>query len=207
MIGAIVTRLSAIEDLAGMSILCSDKTGTLTLNKMVIQEEAPVYYQYHNTTHHTAAGVANPPNSPSRSTFFAASLFGHSNSNTSASTNGSASSILYNTFPKYNTNGNLISSSPTHHHSSNTTTAVTGSYDNKCSLLQLGAMASKWKEPPKDALDTMILNAADLQGLDRYEQLDHMPFDPSIKRTESTVRDKQTHTVFKTTKGSDTSNK
>ena len=35
--GAIVTRLSAIEDLAGMSILCSDKTGTLTLNKMEIQ--------------------------------------------------------------------------------------------------------------------------------------------------------------------------
>ena len=27
--GAIVSRLAAIEDLAGMSILCSDKTGTI----------------------------------------------------------------------------------------------------------------------------------------------------------------------------------
>ena len=41
--GAIVTRLAAIEDLAGMAILCSDKTGTLTLNMMEIQEETPVY--------------------------------------------------------------------------------------------------------------------------------------------------------------------
>ncbi len=31
---AIVTRLSAIEEAAGMDILCSDKTGTLTQNKM-----------------------------------------------------------------------------------------------------------------------------------------------------------------------------
>lgn len=43
--GAIVTRLAAIEDLAGMSILCSDKTGTLTLNKMQIQEQTPIYKQ------------------------------------------------------------------------------------------------------------------------------------------------------------------
>ncbi len=35
--GAIVTRLAAIEDMAGMNMLCSDKTGTLTLNQMVIQ--------------------------------------------------------------------------------------------------------------------------------------------------------------------------
>jgi H+-transporting ATPase len=41
--GAIVTRLSAIEDMAGMAILCSDKTGTLTLNKMVIQDHTPIY--------------------------------------------------------------------------------------------------------------------------------------------------------------------
>jgi H+-transporting ATPase len=33
---AIVTRLSAIEELAGVDILCSDKTGTLTLNKLTL---------------------------------------------------------------------------------------------------------------------------------------------------------------------------
>mmetsp|Transcript_24553 Transcript_24553/g.4078 ORF Transcript_24553/g.4078 Transcript_24553/m.4078 type:complete len:136 (+) Transcript_24553:604-1011(+) len=34
---AIVSRLSSIEELAGMNILCSDKTGTLTKNELTIK--------------------------------------------------------------------------------------------------------------------------------------------------------------------------
>ncbi|KAK9833068.1 hypothetical protein WJX74_006281 [Apatococcus lobatus] len=36
--GAIVARMSAVEEMAGMDILCSDKTGTLTLNHLSVDE-------------------------------------------------------------------------------------------------------------------------------------------------------------------------
>jgi len=117
--GAIVTRLAAIEDMAGMNMLCSDKTGTLTMNKMVIQDETPVYKEG----------------------------------------------------------------------------------ENQYSILRYGAMAARWHEPPRDALDTMTLGKADLKSLDSVEQIDFMPFDPVVKRTEGTIRDLKTGKTFKTTKG------
>jgi H+-transporting ATPase len=117
--GAIVTRLAAIEDMAGMAILCSDKTGTLTLNQMMIQEHTPVY-----------------------------------------------------------TPG-----------------------ETQYSLLRYAAMAAKWHEPARDALDTLTLGAVDMASMDVMEQLDYMPFDPIVKRTEGTVKDTRTNEVFKTTKG------
>jgi len=117
--GAIVTRLSAIEDLAGMQILCSDKTGTLTQNKMQIQEYTPVY----------TAG------------------------------------------------------------------------ENQASILAYAAMAAKWKEPPKDALDTLTLGAVDQARLAKIESIEYIPFDPVHKRTEGTVKDTATGKIFKTTKG------
>ncbi|CAF0900061.1 unnamed protein product [Adineta ricciae] len=41
---AIVTRFTAIEELAAVTILCSDKTGTLTLNKLIIDKETIIKY-------------------------------------------------------------------------------------------------------------------------------------------------------------------
>jgi H+-transporting ATPase len=117
--GAIVTRLAAIEDMAGMSMLCSDKTGTLTMNKMVIQPETPLY----------AAG------------------------------------------------------------------------ETQASLLRYAAMAAKWREPPRDALDTLVLGQADLASLEATQQVDYMPFDPIVKRTEGTIFDAATQLCFKVTKG------
>ena len=100
---AIVTRLSSIEQLAGMAVLCSDKTGTLTLNKMVMQHVV------------TADGVA--------------------------------------------------------HHWPDEMEASAAATE----VLQCAALATKWKESPKDALDTLVLGAAQRSGwlaqLDTYTQV------------------------------------
>jgi H+-transporting ATPase len=117
--GAIVAKLSAIEDLAGMCILCSDKTGTLTLNQMMLQDDTPIYYE--GETQET--------------------------------------------------------------------------------VLVLAAMAAKWKEPPRDALDRLTLGSVNMTLLEPYEQLEYLPFDPQIKRTEGTVRNTLTGEEFKTSKG------
>jgi H+-transporting ATPase len=41
---AIVTRITAIEELAGMNVLCSDKTGTLTLNELTVYTDQITTY-------------------------------------------------------------------------------------------------------------------------------------------------------------------
>eukprot|EP00397_Hematodinium_sp_SG-2012_P004482 GEMP01004494.1.p1 GENE.GEMP01004494.1~~GEMP01004494.1.p1 ORF type:complete len:1209 (+),score=244.14 GEMP01004494.1:280-3906(+) len=45
---AVVTELTATEELSGMSILCTDKTGTLTLNRLEISEEDSVTFGCEN---------------------------------------------------------------------------------------------------------------------------------------------------------------
>ena len=114
----IVTRLSAIEMMAAVNMLCSDKTGTLTLNKMEIQQDCPIF----------SAG------------------------------------------------------------------------EDRESVLMYSALAAKWREPPRDALDTMVLGSANLSRCDNYKQLEYKPFDPRVKRTEATLVGAD-GVQFKVTKG------
>jgi H+-transporting ATPase len=130
--GAIVTRLSSVEDMAAMDMLCSDKTGTLTLNEMVLSAEEDI-------------------------------------------------------------------PTPTFHKDATRETA-----------LKYAALAAKWNDPPRDALDTLVLyekvdetgepckprlkkvlddelNAKGPDGVEKYEQTDFTPFNPTDKFTSGTI--------------------
>jgi H+-transporting ATPase len=115
---AIVSRLTSIEELASMNMLCSDKTGTLTMNKMELQDDLPMW----------TAGVT------------------------------------------------------------------------RLDVLEAACLAAKWREPAKDAIDTLVLKSIPLKPLDRFEQIEYEPFDPSTKFTEATLKDDKGY-VFKVMKG------
>ena len=63
---AVVARLSAIEELAGMSILCSDKTGTLTKNQVPLKRSTPRTHTPH-ISHTSDPSFPTPPPHSSRS--------------------------------------------------------------------------------------------------------------------------------------------
>mmetsp|Transcript_33177 Transcript_33177/g.80589 ORF Transcript_33177/g.80589 Transcript_33177/m.80589 type:complete len:979 (-) Transcript_33177:295-3231(-) len=118
---AIVARLSAIEELAGMHTLCSDKTGTLTLNQLQLDD--PVMFDEGITAKR---------------------------------------------------------------------------------LIFLSALAAKRLDEGQDAIDTCIMNMAlketTKEAMHAYEQVEFIPFDPAIKRTEATLRHPK-EGKFRVTKG------
>jgi H+-transporting ATPase len=112
---AIVTRLQSIEEIAGIDVLCSDKTGTLTQNKLTLGD--PVAFEAENAQ----------------------------------------------------------------------------------DIILAGALASK--EEDQDAIDQAVMAGLEEAGaVSRYQQLKFVPFDPSSKRTEATVKDEQGR-AFKVSKG------
>ena len=113
--GALVTRLNSIEDAASIDILCLDKTGTITQNKLSISDVVP-FYEY-----------------------------------------------------------------------------------KKEEVLALATLASK--EESLDPIDVAVISYAKELKIDlsMYKQISYKPFDPSTKRTEAIVREKEME--FKVVKG------
>ena len=152
--GAIVSRLAAIEDLAGLNMLCSDKTGTLTKNKMTIQADAPTYTSHTNQMDllkqaALAAKWESPPKDALDTLFLRCHLW----------------------CPDVNQ--------------------------------RVDAQAAEhpdWKQNDRETAYNDLVNQALQAALSDYESLAFMPFDPRIKRTESTVREKSTGRIFKVRK-------
>ncbi|CAG9327110.1 unnamed protein product [Blepharisma stoltei] len=117
---AIVSKLSSIEELAGMQILCSDKTGTLTKNQLTVKHPVAL---------------------------------------------------------KKNTREDIFI---------------------------IAGLASKKEAASQDAIDKTIYEYATKTleiKFDHFEELEFVPFDPSNRRTEATIKDKVTGQIFKCTKG------
>jgi H+-transporting ATPase len=153
--GAIVTRLTSIEEMAGMSMLCSDKTGTLTLNKMVMQTVIANMREIGADTYSSGSS----PNKAKR----AQNAQKKKNNQNNEEEEGPSDLLKSFVFPEQ------VSANP-----------------EAQDVLKYATLAAKWKETPKDALDTLTINAskARLEEFDGgFKQLDYEPFDPSIKRT------------------------
>lgn len=154
-LGAIVSRLAAIDDLAGLNMLCSDKTGTLTKNKMTIQDDAPAYEP--NTTQMDllkqsalAAKWESPPKDALDTLFLRCHLW----------------------YPGI-----------------------------KEVMARHVAENPNMTQAQKDEWYSHQVNEKLQEALADYESLAFMPFDPRIKRTESTVRVRSTGKIIKITKG------
>ena len=80
-------------------------------------------------------------------------------------------------------------------------TPVFGDTTSQKEVLLYAALASQWREPPKDALDKLVLEASDAAALGGYEMLRYTPFDAAVKRTESTVREAAGGRVIRASKG------
>eukprot|EP00039_Didymoeca_costata_P032203 m.37061 g.37061 ORF g.37061 m.37061 type:complete len:948 (+) comp9237_c0_seq2:248-3091(+) len=139
--GAIVSRLSALEQLAGVDILCSDKTGTLTMNEMQIQQQCVMFA---NNSIRSSETLAIQDDHPEQQEDCESS---------------------------------------------------------QDFLLTHAALATRWREVPRDALDTMVLGAANLMACDAFTQLDYVPFDPAVKVTKATVQRKLDGRVLSVCKG------
>lgn len=183
---AIVTRLRSIEELAGMNMLCSDKTGTLTQNIMQIQEYCPTFVPgFDKDRTLVFAALAAKWKEPPRDALDTMVL---------KAANLKAGPQGVHTPPARWARGSSTESRPW----------------DRCPLLilpcQMKSGDSNWMIAflffsGRGGWPGLMSSRRSLQECDAYEQLEYMPFDPTQKRTEGTLREIATGHTFKVTKG------
>jgi H+-transporting ATPase len=117
-VGAVARRLASVEELAGMDMLCCDKTGTLTAARLTLARDMPTFIP----------GLS------------------------------------------------------------------------AADLLTAAALATRWWEPPADAMDALVLSAVDTSALAEYAQVEYFPFDAATRRSEATIQ-RADGSLFKVAKG------
>jgi H+-transporting ATPase len=198
---AIVTRLTAIEELAGISVLCSDKTGTLTLNKLSL----------------------NPPILLGDFTAAKLVFYASLSANRRSGEVDAIDEVILNAVPGYvsasspteGAEGGAKESqqrSPGHVEVEMTPTPApapaspreggeTIGTTKSSSALQFGDIQPPIAPPEGDLADEQW--TASLVDSGEYEVLYErfIPFNPAIKRTESTIRRRSDGKYIRVTKG------
>jgi magnesium-transporting ATPase (P-type) len=193
--GVVMSRLNAIEDAAGMTVLCSDKTGTITKNELTVKAVKPMHDHISDMRVLLVAALASRAENQDPTDL--AFLKGYAEKLTSGTPKASPHSprsklsavAAYNTIPDLQLPSSVISDAAGNDGISNNDEAI---ITDGIPLPPVDAVRVSAHDiysdlhggVPRRQLSMLSLAAA---ALAEYTVLHFQPFDATIRRTEAIV--------------------